>query len=356
MEQNCNYTYLQRSSLDRVDVRSDFMPTGRKRKYHRIIPNQLETVKCTKPMPMEVEMRNRFIALAATALFSLTLLVGNPTWAEQTALQKKTSTNLIWSGQSAGFIITWTSDDIVVQKTGDQGDVVFSAKAIEEKEWEQTLKEVFDDKEFLKYLTDGDRGCYEYTGLNILSIVGSIVSLKIDLVSDCGGAHPGSIEFFMASDLSRSGDFNLSRDLEPAKITKLTDYFAESTVFKALMSDSVVQKTLEQANKPKTIAQLIKTARRIIVQDCDYYIPHDVLSQFAFHHIEDGKVAVRVNLPYYSEVCRGQSIQLDLLLPIPESLKTPLQQAASRKEGFLMKDRTIVPHERMTEFKFRWKP
>jgi hypothetical protein len=69
---------------------------------------------------------------------------------------------------------------------------------------------------------------------------------------------------------------------------------------------------------------------------CDMELGWNMLDSFAFHHIEGEKVAVRIGLSNVCSAANGMFTQLGLLMPIPQKLKTLLQEAASRKT--LMKD------------------
>lgn len=307
-------------------------------------------------MPLAVEMKHRLIIVTAAASILATLFVGNLISAELPASLPAPS-DLFWSGQSGGFTITWTSHDIVARQSDLTGSVVFSARAWVENQWRQTLQAIREDQELLKQLIDLKMECYQHAELTILSIVGPVVSLQIDQDGYCGGAHPYSLQSYVALNLARPvsrGPNNTDQLFE--KAAKLTDFFPESEVFGALLNDTLVQKALNRSEQPRTLAQLIKARRGIAVGDCDYWMTDDALTQFAFHHIKNGKVAVRLSLPHRVETCRGQSIQLGLQLPMPDPLKTALSRAASSKEGYLMKDRPKVPSTKRTVFHFSHKP
>jgi hypothetical protein len=72
------------------------------------------------------------------------------------------------------------------------------------------------------------------------------------------------------------------------------------------------------------------------------------LYAFAFHHLEEGKVAVRLGFEAETPACFEQLTQVGILLPIPEKVRVPLEQAASGKAGFLMADRNRVGSPRFS--------
>ena len=195
-------------------------------------------------VPLAVEMKHRLIMVTAAASILATLFVGNLISAELPASLPAPS-DLFWSGQSGGFTITWTSHDIVARQSDLTGSVVFSARAWVENQWRQTLQAIREDQELLKQLIDLKMECYQHAELTILSIVGPVVSLQIDQDGYCGGAHPYSLQSYVALNLARPvslGPNNTDQLFE--KAAKLTDFFPDSEVFGALLNDTLVQKAL----------------------------------------------------------------------------------------------------------------
>jgi hypothetical protein len=99
------------------------------------------------------------------------------------------------------------------------------------------------------------------------------------------------------------------------------------------MKDSYIQKALikrENPIPPKDLDDLIA----ILSGDelgHRFGFGADMLSGFAFHHMESDKIVVRIN-------SRNRSIvfQTDLLLSIPLGLKAALLKVSSGKEGIFM--------------------
>ncbi len=179
---------------------------------------------------------------------------------------------------------------------------------------------------------DGDDGYTVYScTVRPLSLVGKLLSYRRDDYWE-GGAHPsGAIGF----DVYEAGK---------KSAPKLTDLFPDSEVRAALLADSVVKGIIkrEKITPPKTSAALVDALKLKYFGDSEdetrYVIPGDLLSQYAFHHRQGEKVAVRLNCPWGSEINRFQSTQLGLLLKVPARLKVPLAKAAAGKEGFLMRE------------------
>jgi hypothetical protein len=141
----------------------------------------------------------------------------------------------------------------------------------------------------------------------------------------------------------RAGELEI--DMSKRSVT-LLDFFTEREVVDALLTDSAVRKALQfqkSGEPPKTIIQLIKVFNEeqlaIETKDgCTYLLPEDLITRFAFHHVEGNKVAIRLALPPDVGACRTSYAQLGILLPIPDSLRSALELARTRKEGFLMCD------------------
>jgi hypothetical protein len=74
-----------------------------------------------------------------------------------------------------------------------------------------------------------------------------------------------------------------------------------------------------------------------------------VFSNFAFHHMEGNKVAVRLLPDYGCEASRNAMWQLGILLTPSEQLKASFKAADHGKNGFLMKDSARKGKETVSE-------
>lgn len=174
-----------------------------------------------------------------------------------------------------------------------------------------------------------------------LSVVGPYLSYQRK-DSWSGGAHPSGDERFVTIDVR-----------SPKRRVRLTDLFSAESVRAALLKDPVVQRVLhrEKIAPPPTLDGLLKA---LINQqfggddDLMYFFPPHLLEDFAFYHVENGKVAVRFLLRHGSEVYRFRTTQLGLLLPIPGKLKTLFAQAAAGKNGVLMQSLKRSAGDRLT--------
>jgi hypothetical protein len=99
----------------------------------------------------------------------------------------------------------------------------------------------------------------------------------------------------------------------------LTDLFPKTTILNALLKDRVAEKS-PAGRKPKTIKKLVRTA------DGGCEIGFHLLNEsFAFHHIRNNRVAVRIGLPHGCEALRGNYTELGIPLSIPSKLSAFLE-------------------------------
>ena len=277
-------------------------------------------------------------ALLSVTFAILAWLSFNPS-DSSSARQEKEAEKSIWSGQSGGFTIQWTSADLLARRAKSPAQTVFSAKYLAENDW-KNIQEDGKEREYNR-------------SFKLLSVVGSIISYEDSEYCDCGGAHPSMIDHFKASDLAKPGGVG---ETETRQAARLNELFPEADLLKALLADSLIRKAVQASKKPepRTLAKLMETIlfQEIESGDCGYSSKEDQLTRFAFHHLEGGQVAVRLSLSYAYEICRGRMIDIGILLPIPAALKTPLTLAASGKAGFLMKDQKRIALDKATAFGF----
>lgn len=140
---------------------------------------------------------------------------------------------------------------------------------------------------------------------------------------------------------------------------KLTDYFPEEAIYQALLADPRVRRDLARREPPlspppRTLGEIYALFKKLPLDDGEssYELPEDFLTRFAFHHLEGDKVAVRLALPCLGQVNAGLNLELDLILPVPESLKESLALAQAGKAGFLMQDQKRLSEGRDTIMRF----
>lgn len=251
------------------------------------------------------------------------VLLTTPLLAQKPTGKRRTTGKVYWTGQVAGISYRWTEQDL----TATVGAAAKPAYSVV-----QALK-----KEFGK--PEPDNGYSEYAvAFRPLSVVGSLLSYERDDYWS-GGAHPSGSESFVTIDARN-----------PARPVKLTDLFEADVIRQALLSDPIVQHVLtrEKIAPPPTLPGLVKAlAIKNFGGDEDdkYGFPESLLSDFAFHHVENGKVAVRFLIPHGGEIYRFQNTQIGILLPIPARWKSAFAQASAGKSGTLMQRLQRVAHD-----------
>ena len=162
-----------------------------------------------------------------------------------------------------------------------------------------------------------------------LSLVGSLLTYRQDDYWT-GGAHPSGNVAYRVVDAAA-----------PGRQVSLTDLFDSKDILVALLADKLVTHVREREKLPP-----VDTAEALVKQlanqevggeaDDSYAFPAGMLQEFAFHHVEGQKVAVRLCLPWGGEIHRFHSSEIGLLLPIPARLREPLRKASDGSAGFLM--------------------
>jgi uncharacterized membrane protein/SH3-like domain-containing protein len=268
------------------------------------------------------------------------------TWLPLTAcfclscLSPAASSQTIWQGKSDGYNIHWTQKDITATKGGK---VVFSA--------EKALARKYFEREYLDYANE-EPGFVGYERiLTLLSVVGTIASMK-DTFEE-------GRRVLIYGD-SKITTVNLAN---PDKVVSLTDFFGESVILEALLADPFIQKALAEIDSttpPSTLDafyQVLDKAPNIVVrmeygEDCYFRLSEDFLTQFAFHHINKDRVAVRIALSPTTLGCHTEQAQLGIYLPTPNKLKLALKKAQKGQAGFLMKNLKKMAKEQQTTLYF----
>jgi hypothetical protein len=268
--------------------------------------------------------------------------------------QGQNTKQVIWTGKSGGFEICWTTADIQARPLNQPDRLVFSAARLAHRGFQTFISPPN---------LDGSVELVTYERkFTLLSVVGSIVSLKDELYYEITpSAHPGGETRFTVIDLAKSGEvvyvsppeadlFEL--DLAKlGKVAKLTDYFPEEEVLKALLNNAIIQEEYG-GESPQSLAELLTLLKGLLINEIPYLFPRDFLTRFAFYSLQDDKVTVRLGLPSASGAARGWHAELNLLLPIPPALKKSLTLAASGQEGFLMEDQKKLAREGVTLISF----
>lgn len=242
--------------------------------------------------------------------------------------------NRIWTGVSGGFTVVWNGDDIVVHRGSADGERVFSVRAAADRAWAASM-------------AAHPRACTEDRHVQILSVVGPLLSLSIQADGLCeGAARPYSSHRWAVMDLSRM-------DRGAPLPLRLTALMPDTELLGGLLADPLVRAAIGPTAAPATLPELFAmlVEHPITVGACQFTLGDDELSGFAMFSLMGGdRMAVRIGLPARTEACRSQISQLGLNLPMPDRLRAELVQAFGRRAGFLLKDITPVAGGRDTTF------
>ncbi len=204
--------------------------------------------------------------------------------------------------------------------------------------------------------------CTVERDITLLSVVGSILTFEDHFFASCEQeAHPAGNTRYTAIDLTKPGrtlyspiDYDVDTT-KPGKVVQLIDLFDDWEVSRALTADAVIGEFLKNrlGDPPRKLSELPSILGYGTEIGCSN-VSGDLLTRFAFHHVEGKRVAVRLGLSGCG-TCRECLTQIGILLPIPGSLSKPLALAEARKEGFLLKDMKKILRGRGTKFVFRSK-
>lgn len=258
---------------------------------------------------------------------------------------------VIWAGSVAQRQIRWTNRDIYVD--------------------DQKLLSPYVQREFEVFVSDlkkdirpGEQmmACDYNLYFSIVSIVGPLATLEERYGIVCGKPSVGE-RFTMVNLENRQrpqADKLFDDSSALTDRVRLSDYFEERTILEALLSAPLIREALkneEAQTDPKTLAEVSSFFEEhpaaIRSKGSFFTLPSDFLSGFAFDHLDNNLVSVRMSLQPASEAERGLHVELELLLPIPKSLEQALRLAESRQEGFLMKDAEQVGGNKITTFNFK---
>jgi hypothetical protein len=249
---------------------------------------------------------------------------------------------LIWEGASGGLQVHWTTSDLRI--TNRQGASYSRADA---------LRSAF-DREMAGPNAPAGKPCVRELRISLLSVVGPMLSLRESTTTTCEReAHPAAETRFVTLDFSKmpagAGD-------SAARRLDLADLFPERAVLGALRSNAAVRQSLEATSAEPTmlmelVAELAKAPPVLDNSRCFSY-PEDLLTRFAFEAVQGNTVTLELGLPGAAP-CRDSLTQIPIALPIPSQQSAALTAAASRAEGFLMKDAGKIAQNRVTALTFR---
>ena len=212
---------------------------------------------------------------------------------------KNESIKELYRDKNRSFYITETGEydvEEVEKMTLDKEDMLY---------WEEQSK----------YLNQIDN--------KMLSIVGPYICYQEEYYTE-GGAHPSYGTIYHT--------YNMKTDTS----IRMQNLFSEQDILNALQKNELIQDYLIEQKPSSSLESLFDN----LDGECDFYFTMGILENFAFHHLKDNQVEVRIGVSYGCEVMRGNFEQIALSLPIPKSIKKSIKKALKRaeKKGTLMCD------------------
>jgi hypothetical protein len=240
--------------------------------------------------------RLTIVSLAAVAL----VLSGcaKLTIAPQTPPTPPGPPKIIWSGRSAGYIIRWTASDIAAMPVAKPSGTTLSELGLTIYDFHQISRQQTADCDFVRVA-------------QVQSVVGPIVSILDNDSMRCSNGTTSIDRKTVAIDLRH-----------PTTQALLTDYFPARELS----------------------SLLLRVARSCSTK------PENLLNGFSFDELHGNAVLLAVTLP---TSCSSSSI--NMALNVPAKLARALMLAASRRQGFLLRDQGAVSGEQTTTINYHYR-
>jgi hypothetical protein len=240
------------------------------------------------------------------SVLMLVLVLASPSGAAET---------WFWHGRLDGADVAWSDQRLDATRSGH---TLLSAGERAAKRWEMIRADA-----------DAADGPLRFeVSVELLSALGRWLSLRETSFCDCGGAHPSESAKIVSYDLA--GD-----PADGAVLARLDRIFPPGDVLRELLRNNTVLDALGGGGEPPlTLPELERRLAYSTISrhDCAFFFEEKFLSAFAFHHVANGRIAVRLGLPAAVETCRGELTEIELLLPMPEALRA----AVATGDGLLM--------------------
>lgn len=237
-----------------------------------------------------------FLSLFCCCAWAAVVLIGCAPKPQAALPTQSQPLQVIWSGTSGGYAVSWTSREISAQRSGAKtAGPAFSETGL-------TVADFSDNARRQRGDCDFKRLAY------VLSLVGPWLSLEHADELHCGqGGEPALRRTALTIDLT-----------QPRKRPQLTQLFPDAKT---------------------AIDAALKAARSA----CHGRLPADFLNRFAFAQLRGTQVQVRFGLP--SDCSSGEATGW---FTVPRARRAWFTAAARRTEGFLMSGEAGFAHGRST--------
>ncbi len=259
-----------------------------------------------------------------------------------------TNEDVIWKGKTSEVEVEWSAADLIYSRNG-KSERVFSVLSDQGKKSQCLYMLTYqDDCECAK----PSRGaCFTSFEYRLISVFGAYITFE-EIYTGCGGTmlcgeerryttiDTGKRKAPIYSVGGHEGLLHVPKNQNDF-VVSLDDLFDEQKILVELLKHDVVSKGLisegidiKRLNVVSDLEELEGLNGRIRLHGYTHEVPRDLLTRFAIADIKDDKVVVRVSIPPR----KGGYLKKDLSIVLSPSagLRTILDSAKAKKEGFLM--------------------
>lgn len=246
----------------------------------------------------------------------------------------------IWQQSFRALYARWTTNDLILSNQNGEKELgIFSLLA------KQDL-----GNRFRVSLNQKDKLEFDYCGkFKILSVVGSVVSIEISstlsvVTTSRNGLVIGGVAEQREFQSVHLNENTLTMDLLSNKAS-LLDLFSKDEVFEALKKSELYRVYRESNSlkaEPINLNQLIKALQEIIMEDPSdsvsyYFVPDNLLEDFAIHDFDGRYAKVLISLPHLSDKTM-RTMLVPLRIRVGDERKDEFNKAKSHVSGFLGAD------------------
>jgi hypothetical protein len=279
----------------------------------------------------------------------------------------------IWSGESRGAKILWTTKDIYISN-GHTSYKFFSnyVKGLYERNYKYERRYSKTGTSFKGKMFGKTPDCPEWTDGEIVSIVGPMMFLEVETFLGCGimqyHKHWVVVDLLHPSNIKWYADTKEDQDFTGYGV-KLSDFFSDAEILNGLLQTDHVKEAIALIDpefRPKTVAELINwfqkkydesMAPEPVVKKWDFTdlevdntgrLSARLYTGFVFDKVDHDALVVRVGL--YPVHKSHEVANIEIKLPIPGKIRTDIIAAQGKQNGYLyvdFQDRTLFDCSRL---------
>lgn len=226
---------------------------------------------------------------------------------------------LLWSGKSGNFYLRWTTRDLTLSKDGGADRISF---------WRNTVASNFEE---LRKQSQSKK-CDYTRSLDVLSIVGNLLSIRDSLLLICGT--PSRFGDYVTFDLTKTPVLPTLHSAEKIDRIRLNDLFSEEEIIVALQSSRIGRRLSRELkrNGSQGLDRVMQTAVDLL-QESESAMTSSELADFSFIEFDEKRAIVRLHLTPTLPTDRRTPTPIDLELKIGLKLRSFLGPSVNPKEA-----------------------